>query len=260
LANGNLMRTRLVAGNWKMHGSLGANRALLAGILTAFPAAGAAECAVCVPFPYLGQAAEQLRGTRVAVGAQDLSEHAGGAYTGDVSGSMLKDIGCAFVIVGHSERRQHHAEDDPRVGAKFIAAQAAGLVPILCVGETLAERDAGRTYEVVLRQFETVVAAAGFAAFRQAVLAYEPVWAIGTGRNATPDQAQAVHARLRNALALHDGAVAADLRILYGGSVKGSNAEALFAMSDVDGGLVGGASLVADDFVAIIRAAGAADH
>lgn len=254
------MRARLVAGNWKMNGSLGANRALLAGILTAFPAAGAAECAVCVPFPYLAQAAEHLRGTRVAVGAQDLSEHAGGAYTGDVSGSMLKDFGCAFVIVGHSERRQYHAEDDARIAAKFMAAQAAGVVPILCVGETLAERDAGRTDDVVLRQLRSVLTAAGFGAFKRAVLAYEPVWAIGTGRNATPDQAQAVHARLRNALALHDGSVAASLRILYGGSVKGSNAEALFAMPDVDGGLVGGASLVADDFVAILRAAGAAGH
>ena len=236
-----MARTRLVAGNWKMHGSRSANRALLDAILKGLPK-GNAQCAVCPPYPYLEQVAERLRGTPIAWGAQNVSEHAQGAYTGEVSAAMLAEFGCRYVIVGHSERRQLFGETDGQVAAKFGAARAVGLTPILCVGETLAEREAGRTEEVVARQLAAVK-------FSEAVLAYEPVWAIGTGRNATPEQAQAVHAFLR-------GKLNSDVSILYGGSVKAQNAAAIFAMPDVDGGLIGGASLVAADFLAICQAAG----
>lgn len=232
------MRARLVAGNWKMHGSRAANQALLDAIV-----AGVAgvECAVCVPFPYLAQVAERLRGTRIAWGAQNLSAHASGAHTGEVSAAMLAEFGCRYVLVGHSERRQLYGETDAQAAAKFAAAQAARITPILCVGETLEERDAGRTEAVVARQLD---AALGKGGFGDAVLAYEPVWAIGTGRTATPEQAQAVHAFLRQR-------VGAAARILYGGSVKPDNAAAIFAKPDVDGGLIGGAALVAKDFLAI---------
>ena len=242
-----MARTRLVAGNWKMHGSRSANRALLDAILKGLPKGGA-QCAVGPPFPYLGEVGERLRGTAVALGAQNVSEHAQGAYTGEVSAAMLAEFGCRYVIVGHSERRSLYGETDAQVAAKFSAAQAAGLTPILCVGETLAEREAGRTEQVVARQLEAVLSKSKFGA---AVLAYEPVWAIGTGRNATPEQAQAVHAFLR-------GKLNADVSILYGGSVKAQNAAAIFAMPDVDGGLIGGASLVAEDFLAILRSAAGA--
>jgi triosephosphate isomerase len=235
-----MARTRLVAGNWKMHGSRATIRALLDEIVAGMGEA-LAQCAVCAPFPYLGQVAERLRGTKVAWGAQNVSEHASGAYTGEVAASMLAEFGCRYVIVGHSERRQLYGETDAQVGAKYKAARAAGLTPIVCVGETLAEREAGRTAEVVGRQMSAVPFAGG-------VVAYEPVWAIGTGRNATPEQAQEVHAFLRQRLP-------ADTPILYGGSVKPQNAVAIFAMPDVDGGLIGGASLVAADFLAIVRAA-----
>jgi len=240
-----MARTRLVAGNWKMHGSRLANRALLDAILNGLAESykgGDAQCAVFPPFPYLGEVAERLRGTPIAWGAQNVAEHAQGAYTGEVSAAMLAEFGCRYVIVGHSERRQLYGESDAQVAAKFAAARSAGLTPILCVGETLAEREAGRTEEVVARQLDAVK-------FSDAVLAYEPVWAIGTGRNATPEQAQAVHAFLRRKLK-------ADASILYGGSVKAQNAAAIFAMPDVDGGLIGGASLVAADFLAILHAAG----
>ena len=234
------MRQRLVAGNWKMNGSRPSIRALLDALVAAD-----VDGAVCVPFPYLGQVAERLRGTRVAWGAQTLSEHAAGAYTGEVSAGMLAEFDCRFVLVGHSERRQLFGETDAQVAAKFAAARAGGITPILCVGETLAERDAGRTQEVVARQLDAVLARGGLG---DAVVAYEPVWAIGTGRTATPAQAQEVHAFLR-------ARVGAQTRLLYGGSVKRDNAVALFAMPDVDGGLIGGASLVAADFIAICRAA-----
>ncbi len=237
------MRQPLVAGNWKMHGNRAANRALLDAIVAG--AGTGAEMAVCVPFPYLAQAAERLAGTPVAWGAQNVSEHAQGAYTGEVSAAMLAEFGCRYVIVGHSERRSLYGETDELVAAKFSAVQAAGLRPILCVGETLAERDAGRTEEVVARQLDAVLAKHAKA---PTVLAYEPVWAIGTGRTATPEQAQEIHAFLRKR-------VAHGARILYGGSVKPQNASAIFAMPDVDGGLIGGASLVAEDFLAIARAA-----
>jgi triosephosphate isomerase len=236
------MRARLVAGNWKMHGSLTANRALMDALLAGVQGV---ECVVCVPFPYLAQAAERLKGTAIAWGAQNLSEHAQGAYTGEVSAAMLADLGCRYVLVGHSERRQIYGETDAVAAAKFAAAQGAGLRPIFCIGETLAERDAGRTEEVVARQLDAVL---GRSKFGDAVLAYEPVWAIGTGRTATPEQAQAVHAFLRKR-------VGESTRILYGGSVKAQNAAAIFSMPDVDGGLIGGASLVAADFLAICAAA-----
>ena len=236
-----MARTRLVAGNWKMHGSRTANRTLLDGILKGLDRDGA-ECAVCVPFPYLADVQQWLQATPIAWGAQNVSEHEKGAFTGETAASMLVEFGCRYAIVGHSERRQIYRETDAQVGAKYAAARRAGLTPIVCVGETLEEREAGRTEEVVGRQLEALN-------FQGGVLAYEPVWAIGTGRNATPEQAQAVHAFLRKK-------VSNDTVILYGGSVKPQNAAAIFAMPDVDGGLIGGASLVADDFLAILHAAG----
>jgi triosephosphate isomerase len=235
-----MARGRLVAGNWKMHGSRGSIQALLDSLLQGIPKEGKAGCAVCVPFPYLALVAERLRGSPIAWGAQNLSEHAQGAYTGEVSAAMLAEFGCRYVLVGHSERRQLYGETDAQAAAKFAAVKKAGMTPILCVGETLAERDAGQTEAVVARQLAAVD-------FKDAVLAYEPVWAIGTGRNATPEQAQAVHAFLRRK-------VSSDTPILYGGSVKPQNAAAIFAMPDVDGGLIGGASLVAKDFLAIVEA------
>jgi triosephosphate isomerase len=240
----------LVAGNWKMHGSRASNQALLEALLDGISGVPRVECTVCVPFPYLCDVAEQLRGTPLAWGAQTLSEHARGAYTGEVSAAMLVEFGCRHVIVGHSERRQLFGESDGQGAAKFAAALGAHLTPILCVGETLAERDAGHTEQVVARQLDEVLKAAGIEAFAGAVVAYEPVWAIGTGRTATPEQAQAVHAFIRKR-------ILPGTRILYGGSVKPENAAAIFAMPDVDGGLIGGASLVAKDFLAIVRAAAA---
>ena len=223
-----------------MHGSRAAVQALLDSLLQGIPKDGKAGCAVCVPFPYLALVAERLRGSPIAWGAQNVSEHAQGAYTGEVSAAMLADFGCRYVLVGHSERRQLYGESDAQAAAKFAAVKKAGMTPILCVGETLEERDAGQTEAVVARQL-------GAVEFKDAVLAYEPVWAIGTGRNATPEQAQAVHAFLRRKLS-------SDTPILYGGSVKPQNAAAIFAMPDVDGGLIGGASLVAKDFLAIVEA------
>jgi triosephosphate isomerase len=216
---------------------------------------GRARCAVCVPFPYLFQAQQALAGGPVAWGAQNLSQHEKGAYTGEVSAGMLADFGCTYVIVGHSERRTLYGEDDATVAAKFGAAVAAGLTPIVCVGETLAQREAGQTEQVVTAQLDAVIQRFGAAMLGKAVLAYEPVWAIGTGRNASPEQAQEVHRLLRARVAVGDAAVAASLSILYGGSVKGANAGELFAMPDIDGGLIGGASLAADEFLAICQAA-----
>lgn len=239
-----MTRTRLVAGNWKMHGSRATNSALLDALLEGIGALKGVECAVCAPFPYLEQVAGRLRGTPIAWGAQNVSEHAHGAYTGEVSAAMLSEFGCRYVIVGHSERRQLYGEGDAQVAAKFGAARSAGLTPILCVGETLHEREAGRTEEVVARQLDAVLKANDFG---DAVLAYEPVWAIGTGRTATPEQAREVHGFLRKR-------VSNGTRILYGGSVKAQNASAIFAMPDVDGGLIGGASLVAREFIEIAKA------
>jgi triosephosphate isomerase (TIM) len=246
------MRKKLVAGNWKMHGSLAENAALLSALK---PALAGIEAVVCVPFPYLAQAQSELAGSSIAWGAQNLSEHSKGAYTGEVSASMLRDFGCSYVIVGHSERRSLYGESDQQVAAKFIAAQAGGLVPILCVGESLEEREAGITEQVVARQLDAVISAAGIGALANTIVAYEPVWAIGTGKTASPEQAQAVHAFIRGKIAGLDAAIADGLVIQYGGSVKAANAAELFAQPDIDGGLIGGASLVAEEFSAICLAA-----
>jgi triosephosphate isomerase len=247
-------RTRLIAGNWKMHGSLAANRALLAELKSSAKAGGP-QLAVFSPFPYLAQLQSELSGSAVSWGAQNLSEHSSGAYTGEVSGAMLREFGCRYVLVGHSERRQLFGETDTAVAQKFAAAQAVGLIPVLCVGETLQQREQGETETVVGRQLGAVLDAAGVAAFAHAVVAYEPVWAIGTGRNATPEQAQQVHEFMRRTVAGRDRDLAARLLILYGGSVKPGNARELLTQPDLDGALVGGASLVAADFLAIYDAA-----
>lgn len=248
------MRKKLVAGNWKMHGSLQKNAALLEQVKAGVSGL-ACEVAVFPPYPYLAQAHALLSGSPVAWGAQSVSEHPAGAYTAEVSAAMLQDFGCRYVLVGHSERRALFGETDGVVAAKFAAAQKAGLVPVLCVGETLAEREAGLTAAVVSRQLAAVLDAQGVAALASAVVAYEPVWAIGTGVTATPQQAQEVHAAIRSQVAALDASVANGLRILYGGSVKPQSAAELFGQADVDGGLIGGAALVADDFLAICRAA-----
>ncbi len=238
-----------------MNGDAAGSVALADGVIAGLGDSEPVEVLVCPPFPYLAGVAAKAEGSTLAVGAQNVSEHVFGAYTGEVSGSMLKDVGCDYVIVGHSERRALYGESDAQVAAKFEAAQAAGLVPILCVGETLDERQAGSTEAVIERQVMAVVGAAGVAAFRRAVVAYEPVWAIGTGEVATPEQAQDVHAHIRALFAARDDAIAGALRILYGGSMKGENAPGLLAMPDIDGGLIGGASLAAEDFLAIVEAA-----
>lgn len=248
------MRQKLVVGNWKMHGSLAANRALLEGLRAGLGESGAA-CAVCVPFPYLAQVQEILAGSKLAWGAQNLSEHAAGAFTGEVGAAMLQDFSCRYVIVGHSERRALHGESDALVAQKFKQAQAAGLLPILCLGETLAQRQAGQTVQVVAAQLAAVLEEVGIQAFARAVVAYEPVWAIGSGLTATPQQAQEVHAGIRAQLAAASAEVAAGVQLLYGGSVKAVNAADLFAQADIDGALVGGASLVTEEFVAIGLAA-----
>jgi triosephosphate isomerase len=244
------MREKLVVGNWKMNGGLAANAALLGDLVAGWAGAPGRQVAVCVPYPYLVQAQAALQATPIAWGAQDVSEHASGAYTGEVSAGMLAEFGCRYAIVGHSERRQFFGDTDAIVAAKAKAALGAGLTPIVCVGELLSEREAGTTDAVVLRQLDAVLAALGADATR-IVVAYEPVWAIGTGRTATPDQAQAVHATLRARLTK---AGAGDIALLYGGSVKADNAVALFGRPDIDGGLIGGASLKAADFLGIARA------
>jgi triosephosphate isomerase (TIM) len=244
------MRSKLVVGNWKMNGGLATNARLLDRLVSEWQPSGGRVLAVCVPYPYLGQAQAALASSAIAWGAQDVSAHAAGAFTGDVSAGMLVEFGCRYAIVGHSERRHLHGESDVEVAQKAKAALSAGITPIVCVGETLAERDAGTTQAVVRRQLGAVVDVLD-ADLARIVLAYEPVWAIGTGRTATPAQAQEVHASLRAELAKGG---AADICLLYGGSVKAASAAALFAMADVDGGLVGGASLDADEFLAIARA------
>ena len=249
------MRVKLVAGNWKMNGSLASNRALLETVVPAVAPLDGVKCAVCAPFPYLAQLQQALRSSNIAWGAQDLCQFDNGAYTGGVSAAMLADFGCQYVIVGHSERRGIFGEADEVVAAKFEAALKAGLTPILCVGETLAEREAGVTEQVVARQLDVVVTRSGAGALAKAVVAYEPVWAIGTGKTATPGQAQAVHAFIRGRVAAAEPAVAAALLILYGGSVKAANSAQLFGMPDLDGGLIGGAALVAEEFIAICRSA-----
>ena len=244
------MRGKLVVGNWKMNGGLAANEALLSELKAGWTADTGREIAVCVPYPYLAQTCATLQATPIAWGAQDVSEHASGAFTGEVSARMLGEFGCRYVIVGHSERRQFYGDTDAVVAAKTVSALAGGLTPIACVGESLAERDAGMTMAVVLRQLDAVLGAVGEKASKL-VIAYEPVWAIGTGRTASPGEAQDVHAALRARLAKSG---AQDVALLYGGSVKADNAKALFAMADIDGGLIGGASLKAAEFLAIARA------
>lgn len=246
----NLARKRLVMGNWKMNGSLASNATLMAGLRASTVGADRCDMAVCVPYPYLAQVMQGLQGSGISVGAQNLSPHSQGAYTGDVSGTMLADVGCQWVLVGHSERRSHHAETDQQVADKAQAALAAGLTPVVCMGETLAEQNAGHTLGVVARQLAPVLAL-GQQAVAAMVFAYEPVWAIGTGRTATPQQAQDVHAAIRASL---DGVGAGHVRILYGGSVNASNASDLFSMPDIDGALVGGASLQATEFLHIAAA------
>jgi triosephosphate isomerase len=250
------MRRPIVAGNWKMHGSRTENAALVDALLAAWPARGG-EGIVCPPFVYLQELSRMLRDSPIRLGAQDLCAEPVGAFTGEVSAPMLRDVGCSHVIVGHSERRALYGESDTLVARKFAAALAGGLVPILCVGESLAERDAGRTHEVVARQLDAVLDLSGPGPFATAVIAYEPVWAIGTGRVASPGQAQDVHAFIRGRMAARDATISSSVRILYGGSVKAGNARELFAMPDVDGGLIGGASLKAEEFVAIVAAAAA---
>ena len=248
------MRHKLVIGNWKMNGSRAANSSLLAGILAGLGDAKAAT-AVCVPAPYLAQCQAELSGTAVAWGAQDVSAHPSGAFTGEVSAAMLLDFGSRYVIVGHSERRAYHQESNALVAQKALAAANSGLVPVVCVGETLAEREAGQTAAVVGAQLQAVLDVLSAQQLEQMVLAYEPVWAIGTGKTATPAMAQEVHALLRGQVAQKSAAAAAAMQILYGGSMKPENARELLAQPDIDGGLIGGAALKAADFLAIIAAA-----
>jgi triosephosphate isomerase (TIM) len=253
------MRSKVVVGNWKLNGSLAGNEALVRSLLREIPRNGAAACAVCVPYPYLAQARELLQGSAIGWGAQDCSRYEQGAYTGEVSAAMIAEFGARYAIVGHSERRTLFGDTDAIVVAKFAVARRAGLTPIFCVGETLEEREAGRTEAVLARQVEALLQSGGAGGLEGTIVAYEPVWAIGTGRTATREQAEEAHAFIRGRIAEKEQPnIAAQLPIVYGGSVKAANAAELFAMPNVDGGLVGGASLVAEEFVAIWRAAGAA--
>jgi len=247
------MRQRIVAGNWKMHGSREFARTLLDDVCSK-PAPYGVRIAVMPPLPYLSELVHRYQG-RCEFGAQDVSAHSEGAFTGEVSASMLADVGCRYGLVGHSERRQYHQESSQLVAEKFIAAKKVGLVPVLCVGETEHQREAGQTEWALEQQIEAVFKLAGDQAFDGAVIAYEPVWAIGTGKTAAPEDAQAVHAFLRGEVAARDATIASSLPILYGGSVKPANAAELFSQPDIDGGLIGGASLVASDFLAIVAAA-----
>jgi triosephosphate isomerase len=246
------MLGKLVVGNWKMNGDLRRNDTLLAALRAGWPAQATREIAVCVPFPYLWQAQAALSGSSIAWGAQNVSEHASGAHTGEVAAGMVAEFGCRYAIVGHSERRTLYGETDAMVAGKANAALEAGLTPIVCVGESWAERESGAGEAVVVRQLDAVASRIG-RRIAETVVAYEPVWAIGTGRSATPEQAQAVHEVLRKRLRKHEAA-AGNVPLLYGGSVKAGNAKALFACADIDGGLIGGASLNVDEFLAIAGA------
>jgi len=249
------MRNKLVAGNWKMHGNLKENGALLEALISNMPKPGNnTRYAVCAPFPYLASVQTALRNTYIDWGAQNISQYDKGAYTGEVSADMLIDFGCTYVIVGHSERRMLFGETSQIVAEKYSAAQRAGLIPILCVGETLEQRDSDITEQVIDEQLKAVIALTGVESLAKAVIAYEPVWAIGTGKTATPQQAQDIHQFIRKGIAAQNQEIAESLPILYGGSVKANNAEELFDMPDIDGGLIGGASLISEDFVAICSA------
>ncbi|OUD14623.1 triose-phosphate isomerase [Thioflexithrix psekupsensis] len=248
------MRQPLVVGNWKMNGSAATNQHLLADLLAGCSSLTRCRMGVCPPFVYLAAIQAQLQGSPIVWGAQNASQHAPGAYTGEISASMLQDFGCTYVIVGHSERRTLYLENDGIVAEKFAAVQAAGLTPILCVGESLEQREAGVTEQVVGQQLDAILNTQGVEVFDNCVIAYEPVWAIGTGKTATPEQAQAVHAFIRRQLAEKNQPLSEKIQILYGGSVKGSNANELFSMPDIDGGLIGGASLKAEEFLTICRA------
>lgn len=250
------MRTKLVAGNWKMNGTRAQARELIGGIASGLGDALPCEVAVCPAYVYLAEAAGALAGTGIGLGGQSICTEDDGAFTGEISGAMLKDVGCQFAIVGHSERRALFGEDNTLVARKFQAAVRHGLEPILCVGESLEEREQNITEDIIRAQLGAVLHAVGADGLKTAVIAYEPVWAIGTGKTATPEQAQEVHAFIRGMIAQEDGTMADSIRILYGGSVNSSNAEDLFSMPDVDGGLVGGAALKAAGFVDICRAAG----
>ncbi len=249
------MRIKLVAGNWKLNGSRDANQRLVSGILENAGEASAAEILLCPPYVYLPQVGAQISGSTVMLGAQNVATEASGAFTGEISAAMLRDVGCSHVIIGHSERRSLFGDTDEIVAAKFRAAHEQGLTPILCIGESREERESNVTMSVINRQIGAVLDATGVEPFATSIVAYEPVWAIGTGLTATPEQAQEVHAHVRSIFASSDAKIAAGLRILYGGSVKGANASELFAMEDIDGGLIGGASLDSDEFLAICRAA-----
>ena len=249
------MRQPLVAGNWKLNGNKQSITALLEGIMGGMQDVKKAEVAVCAPYIYLPQVADMLKNTAVKYGSQNVSEFESGAYTGEIAAPMLKEFACQYAIVGHSERRSIYGETDQQVADKYIAAQKEGITPILCVGELLEERESGDTENVVARQLDAVVEAAGVESFKNAVIAYEPVWAIGTGKTASPEQAQEVHAFIRGRLAGSNADVAANVQILYGGSVKPDNAQTLFSQEDIDGGLIGGASLEAAGFLSICCAA-----
>lgn len=248
------MRRRIVAGNWKLHGTRAFATALVDGVVAGLPVAGV-EVVMLPPLPYLGDLIEDFESHDIAFGAQDVSVNEKGAYTGEVSASMLVDVGARYGLVGHSERRQHHDESNTLVARKFLAARHAGLAPILCIGETEHEHEAGQTERTIQAQLAPVFELGGAQALDGAIVAYEPVWAIGTGKTATPEQAQMVHAFIRGEAKARDATIAGSLPILYGGSCKPDNASALFAQPDVDGGLIGGASLVAADFLAIVAAA-----
>ncbi len=248
------MRNRFVLGNWKLNGSLASNSALLKQLAASVVASHGRQCGVCVPYAYLFQAQSLLHGTAVKWGSQDVSRFDAGAYTGDVSASMVAEFGSHFAIVGHSERRMVFGDSDVVVAQKFAKAKNAGLQVVFCIGESLAERESGNTLSVVFRQLDAAIAANGVDSMRDAIVAYEPVWAIGTGKTATPAEAEEVHGEIRRHLAAVDVELAAKLPILYGGSVKAANAAELFAMPNIDGGLIGGASLLAEDFLGIWRA------
>ncbi len=246
-------RRSLVAANWKMNGTLATVKPLLEEITKGISSGCEADVVICPPYVYVPELSKLLRDTGIYLGAQNVSNYDAGAYTGEISVAMLNEYNCQFVIIGHSERRHIYGETDEIVAEKFMQVHKAGLTPILCVGEQLQERQADNTEEVIARQIDTVIDKTGIAPFKDAIVAYEPVWAIGTGQNATPLQAQQVHAFIRLRLARHDDNIADAIRILYGGSVKTDNSEEIFSMADVDGGLIGGASLVARDFLTICQ-------